>query len=241
MKPNTVKHLKELIKTYNHFMAVVEHKAKKADQEEERAYGGFMRMAKGQMQEYIAEELIKIAWECELGKNKSRLDINSKKIKIPIKLDYVRDLKDKVVRKYILAHIKEFSYGLSVDKHVFIDGKFVLGVESKAYAENAMLKRILVDFLLLKTKFKDLKCMLLQLESQLGGSYSTLKSRPPYGSMPTHALMSYFKNVDLHIVTLLEGERKVDQPINKKKFFKPLKIKHLNNALKQIISCLPKK
>ncbi|MDR2345806.1 MAG: hypothetical protein LBE18_07040 [Planctomycetaceae bacterium] len=42
--------------------------------------------------------------------------------------------------------------------------------------------------------------------------------------------MSYFEDVDLHIFTLLEGERNVEKPIHKD--FKQLKREHINNAVK---------
>lgn len=83
------------------------------------------------------------------------------------------------------------------------------------------MKRIMVDFTFLKQVFPNAKCVLLQLESQLGGDYSLLKNEITYGSFPTHTIMSYF-DVDLNIITLLEGERKVDKPIHKKDCFKEL-------------------
>jgi hypothetical protein len=162
------------------------------------------------------------------------LEINSTKIKIPIQLDYVKKLKDKIVKDYILENIRKFYYGLSVDKHVFLDGHFIFGIECKAYTENAMIKRILVDFQLLKTRFPELGCYLFQLESQLGGDYSTIVTLPK-GSSPTHTLMSYFPSVELNIVTLLPGERKVDRPINKPDFFKPLTIESLEIALTKTV------
>jgi hypothetical protein len=104
-----------------------------------------------------------------------------------------------------------------------------MGVECKAYTENAMFKRILVDFTLLKTTYPNLDCVLLELESQLGGDYSELKDIT-YGSPSTHTLLSYF-DIQLNIVTLLEGERKVDRPIHKPEFYKPLKKESLERAV----------
>lgn len=145
-------------------------------------------------------------------------------------MDYVHSIKDKDIKDYILANIKKYYYGLSVDKHIFIDNKFLIGIECKAYTENAMIKRILVDFYLLKTQVPNLLCYLFQLESQLGGDYSQLTDSPK-GSRPTHTLMSFFKNLELNIITLLPGDRKVDKPINKPQFFKPLTIKPLEQAV----------
>ena len=198
-----------------------------------------MRMAKGKIQEYMTEELIKTAWISELEQDSTRLKVDSKKIRIPIRQSYVGALKDKAAQQYILKNIGKYYYGLSVDKHVFIDNKFVVGIECKAYTENAMVKRILVDFYLLKTKFPDLECFLFQLESQLGGDFGEGKKNP-VGSPSTSSIMSYFENVELNIVTLLEGERKVDKPINKPEFFKELKLEHLENAVNKIVSALGK-
>ena len=73
-----------------------------------------------------------------------------------------------------------------------------------------MIKRILVDFHLLKTKVPNLLCYLFQLESQLGGDYSS-EVKNPKGSSPTHTLMSYFSDVDLNIVTLFPQRKKTDE------------------------------
>ena len=82
--------------------------------------------------------------------------------------DYINELPDQEIREHILNNVDDYCYKLSVDKQVFIDEEFVLGIECKSYTENAMLKRVLVDFKLLKTRFSRLKCYLFQLESQLG-------------------------------------------------------------------------
>jgi len=92
-----------------------------------------------------------------------------------------------------------------------------------------MLKRILVDFTLFKQVFPDLTFVLFQLESQLGGDYST-SNYIKYGSPSTHTLLSYF-DIDLNIITLLEGERKVDRPIHKLEYYKALREESLLTAL----------
>lgn len=234
MKPQTKNRLKDLIETYDRVMRVMEHDAARAVREDGRAYGGFVRAAKGKMQEYIADELIRITWSVELSRDPNELAINSKKIKIPIQMDYVDAIKVRVIKDYILSNIRKYYYGLSVDKHVFIKNKLVIGIECKAYTENAMLKRILVDFHLLKTKFPNMLSYLFQLESQLGGDYS-IEVADPKGSPSSHTLMSYFSAVDLKIVTLLEGERKVNRPINKAQFFKPLPLERLEMAVNVLV------
>jgi uncharacterized protein YeeX (DUF496 family) len=144
------KRIKQLINDYNTVVKVIDKDAK--DDTSDRAYGGIIRSTKGRLQEHITEEIIKIAWK-ELGGEEERLNIDSKKHKIPINISYVKNkIKDNEIKKHILANINDYCYGLSVDKQVYIDGKFVLGIECKAYTENAMIKRILVDFYLLKTQ-----------------------------------------------------------------------------------------
>ena len=90
--------LEEIIQTYNSVVKVVDKEAKEQD---DRAYGGFIRETKGKLQEFITEELIKYSWN-KLSQEENRLEINSKKIKIPIKIEYVNNLKNEDVKKYIL-------------------------------------------------------------------------------------------------------------------------------------------
>ena len=224
-KKSDIPTIKGVIKMYNDILKVADTNALR---QTERAYGGAMRSLKGGLQELITGDIIKIAWH-NLGGSPERLEVNSKKVCIPIRKPYVEQIKEKVVREYILKNIEDYRYKLSVDKHVFIDGKFVMGIECKAYAENAMIKRILIDFHLLKLVHPQISCFLFQLESQLGGDYSKLPETV-YGSVSTHSIMSYFENVELHIFTLLKGERNIDKPIHK--FFKPLKRDNVEKAVK---------
>ena len=218
--------LDELIKEYNTVVKVIDKTGREST---DRAYGGVVRMAKGGLQEYLTEEIVKLAWE-SIGGNPFQLSINSKKVTIPIKDSYIMSIGDEEIRKHIQAHKVSYKYKLSVDKHIFIKNKFVIAIECKAFTENAMLKRILVDFMLLKTKYPDLKTLLFQLESQLGGDYNKL-NLVTYGSYSTHTLESYFPTVDLKIITFLKGERKVAKPIHKDDFFKPLEKEQLQRTL----------
>jgi len=178
--------------------------------------------------ESLAKSLIEIAWK-ELGKDPARLSLEKETVRIPIKKEYIERVKSPEVKKFIKAHIKDFYYPLRTDVHVYVDGKFKIAMECKAYTENAMLKRILVDFTLFKQVFPDLDFVLFQLESQLGGDYSTAND-VKYGGPSTHTLLSYF-DIDLNIITLLEDERKVDQPIHKLKYYKSLRAESLLTAL----------
>ncbi len=190
-------------------------------------YDEFIYFMKEDLQKHITTEIIKAAWD-RLGGDESRLEINSKKIKIPIQRSYVEKIENEEVKNYILKNISTYNYGLSVDRHVFIDGKFIFGVECKAYAENAMIKRILIDFHLLKTCYPKISCYLFQLESQLGGDYSKLPENP-LGAKPTHSIMSYIEDVNLNIFTFLKGERNIGKPIHK--YFKPLEEMNIEKAI----------
>lgn len=236
MTPRTKAALNQLVNQYNQVIQVMETKGKEADEEGTRAYGGVIREMKGKLQEYISEKLIEIAWIKELKQSPYRLNINSDKIPIPLKPEYLERV-PQYLKEHISANIQDYNYRLSVDKHAFIDGKFVLGIECKAYTENAMIKRIMVDFMFLKTKFPQLKCFLFQLESQLTGDYSELKEKP-FGSKPTHSIMSYFDTVDLNILTLIRGERKVDRPINKPGYFKPLEMASLEKGISWLATAM---
>ena len=206
--------IEEIIKKYESVIRGVDDEARNKN---DRAYGGYIRQTKGKLLEDITHSLILIAWK-EMGGKGEDIEINSNKVRVPLNRNYLNKMSDARMKKHIEDNIKDYHYALSVDKHVFIRGDLVMGIECKSYAENAMIKRILVDFDLLKTVHKNMKCFLFQLESHLGGDYSKLQNGN-YGSKSTHAIMSYF-NCKLKIVTLLEGERKVDAPIHK--YFKPL-------------------
>lgn len=111
-----------------------------------------IRSQKGKLVEELTREIIREAWK-RTGRDENRLEFKRKKFKIQPRSDVrVMDLE-------LLKSVENFnslSYYLGVDIHTFIDGEFCLGVECKAYTENAMLKRILVDFWLLKKRYPGL-------------------------------------------------------------------------------------
>lgn len=234
MKNKISKDIQSLISAYEFLVKGIDTKAKDS---EDRAYGGVIRAGKGMLVESLGKSLVEIAWK-ELGYDTKRLSMEKQTVKIPLNKNYLGRIKSPEVKKYIEENIKEFYYPLKTDVHIHIDGRFAIAMECKAYTENAMFKRILVDFTLFKQVYPDLSFVLLQLESQLGGDYSSAKSTK-YGSPSTHTLLSYF-DIDLNILTLLEGERKVDKPIHKPKYYKSLRIKNLLVALEVIESLLQK-
>lgn len=222
-------YLRQLIVEYNN---VVKNVDTKASTQKKRAYGGLIRSSKGKMHEDLTEHLILLAWE-ELGGARDRINISKKKVPIKINENYIKSIPNERIRKEIESEKEKYIYKIGVDKHVYVDNKFVIAFECKAYTENAMLKRILVDFNLLKSVYPNLKCYLVQLESQLGGDYSELV-KEPVGSYSTRAIQSHFPNVDLEIITLLKGDRKVNEPIHKPEYYKELTEQSLRNAINKI-------
>lgn len=225
MNKKISKDIQSLINAYEFLVKGIDTKAKEV---EDRAYGGVIRAGKGMLVESLAKSLIEIAWK-EFMRDPERLSLDRETVKIPIKKEYIERVKSPEVKKFIKEHINDFYYPLRTDIHVHVDGKFKIAMECKSYTENAMLKRILVDFTLFKQVYPDLVFVLFQLESQLGGDYSTA-NRVKYGSPSTHTLLSYF-DIDLNIITLLEGERKVDSPIHKPEYYKNLREESLLAAL----------
>jgi len=222
--------IEDLVNAYNLLVSGIEDKAMNPSADDEaRAYGGIVRAGKGLLVESLAKNIALIAWR-ELGGDPTRISFIKEIIKIPIKKDYIEKIKNPDVKKFIKNNVDKYFYRFKTDVHVHIDDKLVAGIECKAYTENAMMKRIMVDFTFLKQVFPDTKAILIQLESQLGGDYSDTKKGTTYGSFPTHTIMSYF-DVDLNIITLLEGERKVDEPIHKQDYFKNLEKSSLDKAV----------
>ena len=97
----------------------------------------------------------------------------------------------------------------------------------------------MVDFTFMKKLWPNLNSFLLQLENFMGGDYAEIEKKINYGSKSTHTILSQF-DVDLKIITLLEGNRHVDKPIHKKEYFKDLKAESLRNAVNEFKVVLKK-
>lgn len=135
--------IQKIINSYNKVIKTVDQKARKT---KGRAYGGVIRSIMGTFfQDEIVRRLILIAW-LKLGGNPKRISFSTEKIKIPIKRNYIEKIKNETVKKFLLENINKCNYQQKTDLHVFIDNKFIMGVECRVYTENAMMKRILVDF-----------------------------------------------------------------------------------------------
>jgi hypothetical protein len=198
--------LSEIIASYNNYINRIESEARRS--EDGRAYGGKIRSSKGALVEEIAQSLVNIAW-IQISGQSDRIDTTGHKI------SYNSRFGD--------------TYSFKPDVLVKIDSKPIMAIECKAYAEIAMFKRILVDALIVKNACNNADYVLLQLESQLGGDFSTLTPNP-IGSSSTRALCEFF-GISVKVITLLEGERKVDRPIHLRKYQKNLNLAGLNNAL----------
>ena len=218
--------LKELITAYDQLVRGIEDKAV-ADQD--RAYGGIIRAEKGRLVESLANSLVRIAWEDVLKQRAERLTINKTKMAIGIKDGYTDRIADPRVKAYVTENKEKLVYNFGTDVHVYVDRKLVLPIECKAYTENAMIKRILFDAMLMQEAVGTQTYYLLQLESQLGGDYSEL-GEVSLGSPATHALLSH-ADVNLEIITLLKGERDVKRPIHKPDFYKELSKEQLKKVV----------
>ncbi len=225
---------KDLIRSYNLLVRGIDEQAVS---DEDRAYGGVIRAAKGKLVEAMTPHIIRLAWQ-EAGGIQERLSFqDTLTYRVRIRESYIRTL-PLDVKNRIKAKQNDYFYRVKVDRHIFIDGVFVMGVECKSYTENAMLKRILVDFQLLKSLDPHLICCLLQLESMLGGDYSQPMADPQLGSPSSHSLMSYFPEVNLNVITLLEGQRSVKEPIHNPDYFKELRPEYLDRAIDRFAQLL---
>ena len=205
--------------------------------------GGKIRSIKGPLVESITKDLVKAAW-INIGGDPLRLALlpngkkgMRKKMKVPINMNNISTFPS-ALREEISANPSAFFYNISVDVHVFIDNVFVLGIESKTYAENAMLKRILIDFFFLKEQYPDLKCCLIQLETWLGGNNNHPHIPLSIGNKSTYTLMSYFPTVDLQIITLLEGARDIKKPIHEQQWYKQMKPDYIKIAVDNLSKLL---
>ena len=216
---------------------LIQYYNQRMDAMSKMASPGEIRSAKGKLVEDLTQGIVQLACE-EAGGDAGLLSFGDvKSYAMPVQADYIARQPPEVAA-YLNTLRTQDLYQAHVDQHVFVDGQLVMGIECKSYSENAMLKRILVDFWLLKSQHPNLIYCLLQLESQLTGDYSNLNANPPTGSSSTHTLMSYFPEVDLHIITLLDGERKVNRPIHQAEYFKELRPENLERAIERLSELL---
>lgn len=227
--------LNEIIKYYNTTVCGMDESARTSV---DRAYGGVLRATKGTLVENIATELVKIAWGDALKQDPKRIKINKQKMPITISDEYIQRPSNNEIKEYLKNNKDHLIYKFGTDVQVFVDDQLILPIECKAYTENAMIKRILFDAMLMKEAVGIDTYYLFQLESQLGGDYSQLNT-VTYGSPATHALLSH-TSVELKIITLLKGERNISKPIHNPNYFKQLHIEQLRKAVAIFVKALEK-
>jgi len=167
------------------------------------------------------------------GGESNRLEVVTRRVKIPIDADYAKNITPDSTRNHIQENIIGYVYPIELDRAAVIDSRLVLGVECKSYAENAMLKRALKDFeLALKLYPKRLFC-LFHLENALGEDYGEPCKMEYLGSKSTHTLMSHSPGVQLEIITLLSENRTTKKEIHQPQHFKEL-------PLENVIACVRK-
>ncbi|PJB49542.1 MAG: hypothetical protein CO103_05115, partial [Chloroflexi bacterium CG_4_9_14_3_um_filter_45_9] len=156
---------------------------------------GAVRYTKGKIVEDITKDIVKVAWS-KISDDENRL-----------KMD-----KGKVIIK-----TNDEIYRLSQDIHVYIDGIFRISVECKSYTEVAMYKRVLFDASLLKSAVHTIDAFfIVQLENFLGGDYGQrVKVR---GSESVITLNRLFPEVNMNVITLLDGDRDINKPLHKPEY-----------------------
>lgn len=171
---------------------------------------GAVRHTKGRMVEDITKDLVQIAW-AKVSSDEARLKIDKKKI--PIRTNGV-------------------IYKLSQDLHVFIDDVFRIGIECKSYTEVAMYKRVLVDAKLLKKERPSISAFfIVQLENFLGGDYGVKIEAK--GSDSVITLNRICPQVNIKVITLLDGDRNIKKPLHIPQYSKQLTDERLEYAIRK--------
>lgn len=196
---------------------------------------GTLRASKGKLVETMAKMLVDAAWE-DLGRPSGALEFRKGKHDIPLNKEYLDRISPDELMSSIRQNRAQYIYRLGCDVQCYLHGNFAMAVECKSYTEVAMLKRVLIDATLLSKRYPQIECVLLQLESQLGGDYKDVQY-PPQGSTSAHTVMSHF-DVDLTIITLLQGERRVNEPIHQEQYFKDLPMASLHSAVDELQKAL---
>ena len=198
---------------------------------------GQIRAKKGDLVTVLARGVVRLAWH-ELNFKEDDLTFRSSyKVELDIQDEYIKKLAEEI-KIDIKKNLDKYKYKLKIDVPVFHNNNLFVAIECKAYAENAMLKRVLLDAEIVRRNYPNIKNVLFQLENQMGGDYSNINKSLHLGSGSSHALMSFFPKVKLHVITLLEGERKINQPIHQKEYYKPLTKKSVERAVNTMKSII---
>ena len=180
-----------------------------------RASGGIKRMAKGDLVEEIYSRIIKFC----LNEKKSNLKLINKMGNLPKNVKKVPILK--VSQNYInLKNLKFTKKELATGYEDKFDG-FILDnqdiklvLEYKAYSENTMLKRCLVDASIAQMFDKNINYCLCLLQSHLYQNERLI-------GYNAHSLMDLFYQkfrVNVDILILVKEPRVINEDIIKKKY-----------------------
>jgi len=171
---------------------------------------GAVRYVKGKIVEDITKSVMRIAWS-RISSDEGRLRMDKKKI---------------------IIKTNDEVYKLSQDIHVYIDNVFRVSVECKSYTEVAMYKRILVDAKLLKKAVPTITAFfVVQLENFLGGDYG--EKIEAKGSDSVITLNRMCSEINIIVITLLDGDRNIKKPLHVPEYFKPLRNERLNYAVEK--------
>lgn len=200
--------------------------------------GGQIRGAKGELVENMVDAITQLAWY-EMGGKANRFNIRRQIRKIAINEDYVKNLRSEYIRDHIEQNKEQYTYKIELDKAVEIDNNLILGIECKSYMDNTMLRRTLKDFeLVVKLLYPKLFFCVFQLINGLGGDYGEVRKQRQLGSRSTHTLMSYTPEINLEIITLLDGKMDPKRSIHDPKYFKELPVENIEicvNKFKNIL------
>ena len=209
------KKIKNLQIELNQIILNAEKKVDIIKKKTSRASGGIKRMAKGDLVKEIYSRIIKFC----LNEKKSNLKLINKMGNLPKNVKKVPILK--VSQNYInLKNLKFTNKELATGYEDKFDGfildnqdiKFVL--EYKAYSENTMLKRCLVDASIAQIFDKNINYCLCLLQSHLYQNERLI-------GYNAHSLMDFFYQkfrVNVDILILVKEPRVVNEDIIKKKY-----------------------
>ena len=209
------KKIKNLQNELNQIILSAENKVDLIKKRTSRASGGVKRMAKGDLVEEIYSRIIKFC----LDEKESKLKLINKMGNLPKNVNKVPILK--VSQNYInLKNLKFTDKELATGYEDKFDGfiidnqdiKFVL--EYKAYSENTMLKRCLVDASIAQIFDKNINYCLCLLQSHLYQNQRLI-------GYNAHSLMDFFYQkfkVNVDILILVKEPRVVNEDIIKKKY-----------------------
>jgi len=210
------KKIKKLQTEINEILFEAEKKVENIKSKTKRASGGIKRQAKGDLVEKIYSKVINFC----LNETKSNCRLINKMGNLP------QSIKNRIPilktsENYINLKKLKFSkdeektgYEDKFDGFIIENNKIKMVIEYKAYSELTMLKRCLVDAMIVQNYDNEIKYCLCLLQSQISSKERLI-------SYNAHSLMDYFfsnYSVNADILILVKEPRKVNEDIIKKKY-----------------------